>query len=198
MPTQAIVLYRTERLPSGKWLCAAKCNCGVEFIAREDNIRTGHTTRCKGCASRSLSERNHIHGMSGSYLHRIWKWMRKRCNNPSYLMYKNYGGRGIRVEKRWDSFQNFYNDMAPTYQAGLQLERVNNDGPYSAENCRWATTKEQQRNKRSNRIIETNLGPMLICEAAEISGLRPETIASRLKRGCPVERLLAASRRRSR
>lgn len=92
------------------------------------------------------------HGGKGTRLYRIWKDMRTRCNNPRCKDYKNYGGRGIRVCRRWDKFENFAADMGPHPGAGWTLDRVDNDGNYAASNCEWATKWEQNNNRRPRRV----------------------------------------------
>ena len=121
-------------------------------------------------------------------LKHVWSGMRQRCYNPNSGDYKNYGGRGIYVCDRWkDDFQNFYDDMHAGYEQGLQLDRRNNDGPYSPENCRWVTPRENNRNKRSNLFITTALGRKTITEQSEITGLSVAGIKSRLDKGMPEE-----------
>lgn len=119
-------------------------------------------------------------------LRRVWNGMKTRCYNPDALAYKNYGGRGIYICERWkDNFENFFDDMWRGYKDGLQIDRINNDGPYSPDNCRWVTPKENQRNKRTNHFITTLLGTKTIVEMAEICRIKAKLISSRLKSGIP-------------
>lgn len=90
------------------------------------------------------------HGMTGTRMHRIWMGMLKRCYTPINPGYKNYGGRGITVCRRWMlSFSAFYEDMKEGYDDALSIDRINNDGNYEPGNCRWATAKQQANNKRA-------------------------------------------------
>lgn len=92
------------------------------------------------------------HRMTGTPLFRVWQGMRTRCSNPNRKSFKNYGGRGIVVCDRWESFEAFYADMSVTYKRGLTIERIDNDGPYSPENCEWVPKARQSKNRRPARI----------------------------------------------
>lgn len=83
----------------------------------------------------------------------VWAGMKRRCSNPNVLDYQNYGARGISVSEEWKSFKNFLKDMGESYRAGLSLDRINNEGNYCKENCRWATSKEQRNNTRANKLF---------------------------------------------
>ena len=106
--------------------------------------------------------------------------MRKRCSDPGRRDFADYGGRGIAVCARWGEFENFLADMGQK-PAGHTIERIDNDRGYEPENCRWATAKEQARNRRSNERIKVNGELITISEAAERLGLRTDTVWKRLK-----------------
>lgn len=91
---------------------------------------------------------------SNTRFYHIWENMKKRCNNVNHNRYKNYGGRGIKYDPSWEKFLNFANDMFSTYEESLQLDRINNNGNYSKENCRWITPREQHNNRSDNRFID--------------------------------------------
>jgi hypothetical protein len=115
----------------------------------------------------------------------VWRSMHNRCSLPNQASFKNYGGRGICVDPRWhgaEGFQNFLRDMGPPPEGGT-LERVNNDGPYSPENCRWATREEQARNKRNNRMITANGQTLAMAQWAKLLGCSPSAILNRIKNG---------------
>lgn len=122
------------------------------------------------------------HGMTRMAEYRVWVIMRSRCQNPAVPCYPRYGGRGITVCERWERFSNFIADMGPRPSNRHSIDRIDNDGPYSPENCRWATTKEQCRNQRRNRLI-TYMGTTApLAWWAEQIGIRMGTLSFRLCR----------------
>ena len=115
--------------------------------------------------------------------------MRQRCENPGSTQWPHYGGRGITVCARWQDFANFFADMGER-PANCTLDRIDNDGPYSPENCRWATQKEQTNNRRRNRMITFGGETKTLQQWAERTGINHSTILMRFKLGWPVERAL--------
>jgi hypothetical protein len=116
-------------------------------------------------------------------LYKVWGAMKTRCTNPKHVAYQRYGGRGISVDPRWLNFDNFVEDVFPTFKPGLELDRVDNDKGYSANNCRWCSRKANARNRKDNRIIDTPWGAMPVAEAADRAGIPYITFAARIARG---------------
>lgn len=118
----------------------------------------------------------------------VWRMMKQRCNNPRHKDYHRYGGRGIMVCERWTvSFVAFLADVG-SRPAGTTLDRKDNDGDYTPDNCRWATNHQQHRNKSTNRLVPLAGERVTTTEASELTGISRETIASRLRRGWSPEK----------
>lgn len=156
-----------------------RCDCGVEKWVFHNGLRTGQSKSC-GCRVRTLADKP---GSSSSRLYHSWKAMMDRCYNSASKDYPNYGARGIRVCDHWHKLSNFLIDMIDSFKAGLTLDRKDNDGPYSPENCRWATASEQNSNRRNNVFVEVD-GQRLTCaEWSRKTGISKCVISSRLRNG---------------
>lgn len=108
-----------------------------------------------------------------------WGNMKNRCTNKKLPTYHYYGGRGITLDKKWLTFQGFWDDMGATYEEGLRIERIDNDLGYSKQNCRWATHKEQCNNRRTNTIIEVDGITKTLAQWCDLSELKRTTITQR-------------------
>lgn len=161
------------------WLC--RCDCGKTAIKRRSNLQSGNTKSC-GCRERMRHGHACIGKRSSEY--GIWLQMNDRCRNSKSRAYKWYGARGIKVCERWQGrggFQNFLNDMGPRPE-GMSLDRKDNDGPYSPENCHWASQKEQFANRRCTRRVRVRGREMLLVDALERFGVPRSTFDWRTKR----------------
>lgn len=137
-----------------RWKCL--CECGAKTISRGTSLRAGESRSC-GCLQRerataSIVQRSTKHGHAARYRpsaeYRSWQAMHRRCSNKNDNKYKYYGGRGIRVCKKWKSFEHFLADMGPKPTLKHSIDRINSNGIYAPKNCRWATSVEQNNNKR--------------------------------------------------
>lgn len=168
------------------WKC--KCDCGVETNVRGANLRKGITRSC-GCYLRDwCAETKRKHGQSKTPVYRIWSLMVNRCHQPNSKQYSDYGGRGIFVCDRWRaSFENFIADMGDRPSPKHQIERCDNGGPYSPENCVWATQIAQANNKRNTVRLEIYGITKSLCDWSRQTGVPANVIHKRLKRGWTTE-----------
>lgn len=170
-----------------RWACTCQ-NCGRQANQRADYLNRARKSSggCRCVHGRAL------HGMREHPLYAVWASMRARCRNPKLTSFQNYGGRGITVCSEWDDPVAFIRwGEANGYAQGLQVDRIDNDGGYSPENCRFVTAKENMRNTRRNRIVEVDGREMTVAEAAEVSGVGYATIATRARRGMSAKDLIA-------
>lgn len=162
-----------KRLNDGRrgWMCV--CNCGNTKIVRTNHLLDGSTKSC-GCYRKEVNKK---HGKRNSLTYSVWSNIKQRCYNPNASGYENYGGRGIKVCSRWkNSFENFYYDMGKRPSKNHSIDRVNNNGDYSKENCRWATKKQQNRNSRHCKKITFNNQTLTLSEWAEKTGIKLPTL----------------------
>lgn len=122
-----------------------------------------------------------MHRLSKTPEHNTWIDMRSRCRNPRCKAYPDYGGRGITVDPRWDSFTRFLSDMGPKPSPAHSIDRIDHNGPYSPENCRWATQIEQANNTRANRFLVFAGKSQTIAQWAREIGVSEDTIEQRLR-----------------
>jgi hypothetical protein len=158
------------------WKCA--CECGAFAFAASSNLINGHTTSC-GCVRREVRL---THGLSATRAYRSWVAMMARCYDRTHKGYHSYGGRGITACDRWLNVEAFIADMGPR-PCGTSIERVDNSKGYQPDNCKWATPKQQGRNRRSNRMLTANGLTLCVADWADRVGLSKQQIADRLRLG---------------
>lgn len=142
-----------------------QCDCGNEHVAQAGGVRFGSVQSC-GCLHK---ERATTHGMSRTNEYKIWSKIITRCTNEKAKDFPRYGGRGINVCDRWRAFENFFADLGQRPSPAHSVDRhPNNDGNYEPDNCRWATPKEQARNRRGNHLVCLNGKIMTKAEALEL------------------------------
>ena len=174
-----------EKAP-GKIIC--RCDCGTEKVFNRSALRG---TRSCGCSTKQFMRENNItHGLSKSSEYAIWNAMLTRCFNKKHPSSKNYGRRGITVCKRWMKFENFLKDMGHRPSKKHCLDRSNNKGNYCKSNCKWATWKEQQNNRRSNVLIRFNGKTLTISQWADSIGVSCGFIWKRINRGWSINKAL--------
>ena len=194
------VISRVEsrRQPSGKlvtyWKC--KCECGKTTEVKACDLKNGHTVSC-GCShiqqakqqAKTMSKNNILHGKSNTRLYHIYNGMFNRCYKEKHKFYKNYGGRGIKICDEWlNNFMTFYNwAINNDYQDNLTIDRINNDGNYEPNNCRWQTIKEQANNRRTNQMYEYKGKKQSLKEICNELHLNYTTIWKRIKKGMSLE-----------
>ena len=173
------------------WAC--KCDCGKYVEVLSFRLRDGRTKSC-GCIR---SESSTKHGMSFSRFYGIYSGIKNRCKHLGEHN-KNYFGKGIKICKRWEEFENFKEDMYKSYLEHVEkfgkknttIDRIDNSGNYCKENCRWATYIEQQRNTSSNVLVDFNGRKMTITEASLMLNGDRSLIHSRLKNNWSLERAI--------
>lgn len=185
------VIAKTERRSTRGhffWLC--RCSCGEEREVRGDALRSGDSQSC-GCLNLEQKQAAGRHRMSRTTEYKTWQGMKSRCFLESDPNYHRYGGRGIMVCDAWrESFDQFFADMGPKPTRRHSIDRIDNNGPYTPNNCRWALPKKQARNKRSNHVLSHQGQTKTLIEWAELLGMRERALSMRLLKGWTVERAL--------
>lgn len=187
------VIGPADPSPAGKkrWRCV--CDCGQERIVSQSNLVTGNTTSC-GCWKKETAAQNaqitrrHGESQQRPTEYEIWLGIKARCYRTTDPAYPRYGGRGIRVCERWlNSYGAFLRDMGRRPSGDHTIDRIDNDRDYTPENCRWATWNEQNRNRRSNRLLTIDGDTRTMAEWCELVGLNPKVLQWRLRAGWDVK-----------
>jgi hypothetical protein len=187
--SRLLVLERSEDKKRTAWLC--KCDCGNEVIVTSLNLKNGSSNSC-GCYQKEKAAAvNFKHGLSSHPLFDVHYDMLRRCYNSSCKSYKNYGARGINVCDEWrDDVNSFIQWGEKDYKPGLQIDRIDNDGNYEPENCRWVSNKENSNNKRTNKYITFKGKIQTQAQWARELDINEETFAGRLRAGWSEEKAI--------
>lgn len=175
------------------WIC--KCDCGNEKSIASGHLKSGRTKSC-GCYNREIvSAKCGTHHLTKTRIYKIWRGMIDRCYYPSHKYYKDYGGRGIKICDEWkNDFYKFYvwanqNGYNPNAKRGeCTIDRINNDGNYEPNNCRWVNLKEQQNNTRIVKKFYFCGEFLTLYQISKITGIKKSIIYKRLYRGWDMER----------
>lgn len=172
---QSAGMYRTIQ----RWLC--HCDCGTESVVLANNLHNGMTLSCRKRGRHISPDVKSNHPEYCLYI-----GMRRRCLSTTDISYPRYGGRGITICDHWlASFENFFADMGPRPDPTYSLDRIDNNGPYSPDNCRWATVEEQSNNKSNSRYYDYNGKRQTLAQWAREYGLHAQTLKLRLNTGWP-------------
>lgn len=191
-----VVLKRVGNgsLGEPQWLC--QCDCGNTTVVRGVQLRKAHTRSCGCLALEVLQERSTTHGKSHTPTYAIHQAIKARCSDPKNKYWANYGGRGIKVCDRWlESFENFLEDMGEK-PSGYSIERIDVNGNYEPENCKWIPFNQQARNTTKTIKLTYAGTTKPLVEWAEESGIKPGTLYWRIKKGWEIERALTTNTER--
>lgn len=185
--------------PLKRWLC--ECACGTRRSVDASSLKRGSSHNCGCLRLKAVSERNRTHGATTAdspyyWEYKSWSAMKNRCSNPRSIDWPNYGGRGIRVSERWlgtDGLMNFVRDVGKRPSQKYSLERIDPNGHYEPGNCRWATSREQARNKRTTRWVVVGGQRMTLSDAAERADMSPYKLWQRLDKGMTPDEALSAT-----
>ena len=180
------------------WHCV--CRCGGTTETTGHKLTSGHTRSCGCLKNQLIANRARKHGLFAGRRHPLidsYTNMKSRCFNQNDNFFGNYGGRGITVCERWvngaetkTGFQCFVEDMGDRPTPKHSLERIDNDGPYSKENCKWATKSQQARNRRNNRLVPYKGREISMAEFCDRTGFRYVALNSRLGKGWSFRRAI--------
>lgn len=173
------------------WKCI--CDCGKEIIIPITYLTVGDTKSC-GCYRKEVCKNKVItkHNLTKTRIYHIWSAMKQRCYNKNLKEYKHYGFRGIKVCDEWlTDFMNFYIwAYANGYQSNLSIDRINNDGNYEPNNCRWATIKEQNNNMSTNHFVLYKNEKLTLSQLAEKYNIKYDIVKNRMRLGWYIERIV--------
>lgn len=187
-----LVAIKQDGFYKGRAYWLFRCDCGNEKVIPSKDVRNGKVSSC-GCLRKELlSKRETTHGLSKTRIYRIWKGIKRRCSKDTVKHWEDYGGRGISMCDEWkEDFMSFYKwSMNNGYKECLSIDRIDVNGNYEPSNCRWATQKQQSRNKRGTIRVLYRDELMPLMDACEKIGISEDVVLSRMKRGASGEEAL--------
>lgn len=163
---------------NGKSYYSCKCDCGETVDVRSDCLTTGNTRSC-GCLVTDTNSK--INSVTKEKLYRVWYGMKSRCDNLNNKHYQHYGGRGVKISDEWNTYGKFKSWAIDNgYVDGLSIDRIDVNGNYAPNNCRWVTIQKQQENKRNNKYYTHNGKCLLLRDWSKLTGIKEETLYSRI------------------
>lgn len=182
-----LVLESCGRGKDRHYMSKVKCECGVEYLVTDSELIHGRRKTCAKC-----SKVKETHGMTNTRIFHIWQSMKQRCSNDKHRKYVYYGARGIRVCSEWnESFESFYNwAINNGYKEHLTIDRIDVNGNYEPDNCRWVNTQVQANNKRNNRVVNYNGENYTIAELSALFGINYSCLYYRVQNGWDMAKAL--------
>lgn len=193
-----------SKMIKGRSYFICKCDCGEIVEVQGKLIKSGNTKSC-GCFKKDQQKILPVtHGMAGTRFYKIYKKIKERCDNSNFELYHRYGGRGIKC--LWNKFEDFRDDMHSSYLEHVKgfgekqttIDRINNDGNYYKENCRWATYREQGENRSDNRMILYKGKMLSLSKIARINNLEPGFVRERLEKWGDINKSVMKPKKTSR
>jgi hypothetical protein len=170
------------------WECV--CDCGKTAHIRTNDLMSGNSQSCGCFNDERIADSNRSHGMTNTKLYKVWCGIKQRCEYKNHIGYKYYGARGIKMSERWRVFSNFYDDMSEGYEEGLSIDRVDTDGDYCKENCKWSTNTQQANNKSNNRMLTVDGVTDTLANTCRIHKLNYVNVLSQLHDGKTIEEIM--------
>jgi hypothetical protein len=188
---ERLTVIRESKRVNGKVFWECRCVCGEIVIVRGSSLTSKNTQSCGCLSDDALISRSRTHGRSKSRAYYSWSSMHTRCNNPKHRNFNTYGGKGIRADPQWNDFAIFYADMGDP-PVGMSLDRIDSNGHYSKDNCRWATHVQQANNRINNHIVTWEGKSQTVSQWSKELGIRSATLHRRLRKGWDIDRALTA------
>lgn len=188
-----LVVLGYSHTKNGQAFWSCQCDCGNTKQIRGSDLRAGKSLSCK-CLNYEVSR---THKMSKTKIYMVWINMHSRCYKNNHPEYKRYGERGIRVCDKWQTFEGFFEDMGTTYKEGLSIDRINVNGNYCKENCRWADNITQQKNRRTTKFYTLNGETETFTYFCRKYNVNYELARGRLRMGWDIEKIFTTPSQRN-